>query len=42
MKSSIKWVAVAVILIGVIVGATLLYNNLSQNNEANNLIVGVP
>lgn len=37
MKKTVKWVIVAVLLVGIIAGATVLYNILSKEYGANNL-----
>lgn len=38
MKNNVKWIIVAVLLIALIGGASLLYNNLSQDYKGENLI----
>lgn len=38
MKNSIKWIIVLVVLVGIIFGATVLYNNLSEDYKGENLI----
>lgn len=38
MKNSIKWIIVLIVLVSVIFGATVLYNNLSEDYKGENLI----
>lgn len=38
MKKSVKWLIIAVLLVGIIVGATLLYKKLSKDYSGNNLM----
>lgn len=39
MKNSIKWVIIAALLVGLIGGSTILYNNLSKEYKANNIVI---
>ena len=38
MKNKVKWVVLAVVLVVVIAGATILYQTLSKNYSGNNLM----
>ena len=38
MKKTVKWIIIAVLLAGIIMGATLLYNRLSNDYSRNNLM----
>ena len=42
MKSKIKWIIGALVLVGIISGAAVLYNYLSKNNEAQSLAPTAP
>ena len=38
MKNSIKWIIIAIALVGLIGGASVLYNNLSEDYKSENLV----
>ena len=42
MKNTVKWIITAVLLIGVIVGAVVLYNSLSEEYKVDNLQTSAP
>lgn len=42
MKNTVKWIIIALSLVGIIVGATLLYNKLGGEYKGNNLIENTP
>lgn len=42
MKDLIKWIAIAVALVIIIVGAAVLYNKFSENYNANNAVTEAP
>lgn len=42
MKDLIKWIAIAVALVIIIVGAAVLYNKFSENYNANNVVTEAP
>ena len=39
MKNSVKWAIIAVLLVAIIGGSTVLYNTLSKDYKVNNIVV---